>query len=213
VRVLEYKSDGNVSYAKTNVMGDELSFAIPAPGRHSIFNALIVVMVARILQFDLAKVAEVLKVLRPLPGRGAHYQLKINGKRIRLIDDAYNANPTSMRAGLAVLSQQSGRKIAVLGEMGELGENSPIFHESLNESVREAGVDLVFASGKLMQHLYTNLPESHHGAYKMTADELVEPVISAIQDGDNVFIKGSKTSEVSKVVQALISQSENQEQH
>ena len=211
VRLMASEGSGNISQVRAEVMGEDFTYSIPAPGHHSVVNSLAIVTIARILQFDLAKVVEILQDLKPLPGRGAQYRLTIDGKKVILIDDAYNANPTSMRAGLSVLSQQSGRKIAVLGEMGELGEQGPSFHEALGESVHKAGVDLVFASGELMQHLYTKLPEGNLGAYKPTAAELVEPVMAAIQDGDNIFIKGSKASEVSRVVQALISQADNQQ--
>ena len=126
---------------------------------------------------------------------------------VALIDESYNANPASMRAALAALGDvpraDLPRRIAVLGDMLELGETSPQLHADLAEPVDAAGVDVVFACGPHMRALYDALPESRRGAYAEKSDGLTDALLQAVKIGDVVMIKGSLGSRMGPLVEAL----------
>ena len=126
---------------------------------------------------------------------------------IAYIDEAYNANPASMRAALALLAQTKpggkGRRIAVLGDMLELGENGPTLHEELRGPIDEADVNAVYACGPLMAHLWEGLPAGRRGAYAETSEGLNEAVLQDLRDGDVVMVKGSLGSKMIPIVDAL----------
>ena len=124
-----------------------------------------------------------------------------------LIDESYNANPASMAAAIALLGQapvgKRGRRIAVLGDMLELGPSGPELHRALAGPLEKAGVDLVFCSGPLMHALWEALPSNRRGGYAVTAAELEPAVLAAVRDGDVVMVKGSLGSKMGPIVKAL----------
>jgi UDP-N-acetylmuramoyl-tripeptide--D-alanyl-D-alanine ligase len=124
-----------------------------------------------------------------------------------VIDDSYNANPASVEAALAVLGQAPvgprGRRIAVLGDMLELGPKGRALHRALVDSVLANAVDLVFCCGPLMQALWQALPASRRGGYAGDSTALEAQVLSAIRAGDVVMVKGSLGSRMAPIVKAL----------
>ena len=124
-----------------------------------------------------------------------------------LIDESYNANPASMRAAIALLGQapvgDNGRRIAVLGDMLELGPSAAEFHGALADAVKAANIDLVFCCGSLMQALWEALPSRTRGGYAETAAGLEVTVIDAIRAGDAIVVKGSLGSKMAPIVKAL----------
>jgi UDP-N-acetylmuramoyl-tripeptide--D-alanyl-D-alanine ligase len=124
-----------------------------------------------------------------------------------LIDESYNANPASMRAALALLGQtdlrQLGRRIAVLGDMLELGPRGADLHRELAVAVLAHGIDVVFCCGPLMRALWEALPSSRKGGYAETSAALEPQVLAALQPGDAVMIKGSLGSRMAPIVKAL----------
>jgi len=124
-----------------------------------------------------------------------------------LIDDSYNANPASMRAALGVLgltpTGAGGRRIAVIGDMLELGSDAPAFHAGLRDAVESAAVDLVFTAGPLSENLFDVLGEKRRGAHAQSAQELCAIVKDAVHPGDVVMIKGSFGSRMGLIVEAL----------
>ena len=129
------------------------------------------------------------------------------GGPFTLIDESYNANPASMRAALEALGQArpegKGRRIAVIGDMLELGDDSIAMHRGLIEPIKAADVDLVFASGPHMRELFKALPQSLQGAYAETSDELGEALREAVEPGDVVMVKGSLGSRMGPLVDML----------
>jgi UDP-N-acetylmuramoyl-tripeptide--D-alanyl-D-alanine ligase len=127
--------------------------------------------------------------------------------RILLIDESYNANPASMRAALAVLGTVPrvafGRRIAVLGDMLELGTQEKTHHVALKDAVDAAGVDLVFACGPNMAHLFDALAPARRGAWEPAAEALTERLLAALEPGDVVMIKGSNGSRMEPIADAL----------
>ena len=141
-------------------------------------------------------------------GRGARSLLQApDGGTLLLVDESYNANPASVRAALAALDMvpraDHPRRIAVLGDMLELGDSSADRHHALKEAVDAAGIDLVFACGPMMKLLYDSLESNKQGAWAENSQKLVEPFVSARQSGDVVMIKASNGSRMGPVVAAL----------
>jgi UDP-N-acetylmuramoyl-tripeptide--D-alanyl-D-alanine ligase len=134
-------------------------------------------------------------------------RLRTNEGTFVLIDESYNANPVSVRAALKLLAQtqpgKRGRRIAVLGDMLELGEAGPAFHAGLAEAVDESQVDVLYASGPLMAHLWDKIPAYRRGAYADTSEGLTKPLLSALSSGDVVMVKGSLGSRMGPVVEAM----------
>jgi len=195
------------STVQAQILGTELTYKIGAPGRHLVINSLAVLAAAELVGADLALAALALAEIEPVSGRGAPIPIELPGGRALVIDESYNANPASMAAALAVLGQAPlgprGRRIAVLGDMLELGPKGRALHRGLVEAVLANGVDLVFCCGPLMQALWQALPASRRGGYAEDSAALEAQVLSAIRAGDAVMVKGSLGSRMARVVKAL----------
>jgi UDP-N-acetylmuramoyl-tripeptide--D-alanyl-D-alanine ligase len=195
------------SEVKADILGESVSYRIGAPGAHLVQNSLAVLAAAKLAGADLKAAARALAGWCAQIGRGA--RIVIGGKdgRIAIIDESYNANPASMRAALATLEltprAEFKRRVAVLGDMLELGGLGPKLHQELAPSIESADVDLVFACGEMMRGLYDALPARRKGAYAKTAAELVPMLTSGVQAGDIVMIKGSFGSRMAPLVEAL----------
>src|SRR5882724_8720186 len=187
------RSDSSTVQAR--VLGTDVTYKLGAPGRHLVLNSLAVLAAVALVGGDLALAALALAELRPASGRGSRLTLDMPGGTALLIDESYNANPASMRAALSLLGQGKvgplGRRIAVLGDMLELGPRGADLHRELAVAVLAHGVDLVFCCGPLMRALWEALPSNRRGGYAETSNALVPEVLSAIQPGDAVMVKGS----------------------
>ena len=190
-----------------SVCGQRLSFDFGAPGQHLVNNALAMLGCAYALGLDLEKAARSLAQVKPPKGRGERLTLQGQGLVFTLLDESYNANPASMRAALALLAQTpvsgQGRRIAVLGDMLELGADAERLHQDLAPSLDAHKIDCVFAAGPLMRGLYEALPASRKGAWQARAEDLIEPLCAALKTGDVVMVKGSFSSRMGEVVKAL----------
>jgi UDP-N-acetylmuramoyl-tripeptide--D-alanyl-D-alanine ligase len=184
---------------KADIFGQPVEAQIGAPGAHIAMNAIAALAATALLGGDVFNAAASLKAFVALKGRGA----RVTAAGIDIIDESYNANPASMAAALSLLSTAKGRRIAVLGDMLELGEDSNALHAGLASEIERARVDLVFASGPLMRALWDALPPSRRGAYAPTSKELEPEVGKALRGGDTVLVKGSNGSKMSLIVDAL----------
>jgi UDP-N-acetylmuramoyl-tripeptide--D-alanyl-D-alanine ligase len=196
---------------QARILGADVTYKLGAPGRHVVLNSLAVLAAASLAGADLALAALALSNLKPPSGgRGERITLELPGGTALLIDESYNANPASMRAALALLGQAPvgprGRRIAVLGEMLELGTQGAALHRGLAEPIVENSVDLVFCAGPLYQGLWEALPSERRGGYAVTAAALEADVLGALQAGDAVMIKGSLGSKMGPIVKALTRQ-------
>ncbi len=208
VRLVDAVNQVDSVSVTAEVNGRRVSFRIGMPGHHAAMNALAVLAAAEALDADLTTVMHALKDMRPPKGRGERYRLRANdGGEILLLDESYNANPASMRAALALLADvepgASGRRIAVLGDMLELGEAGPSLHADLAGELEKAKVDLLFAAGPLMRHLYEAVPATMHGAWRETSEALAETLKSTLRGGDVVMVKGSLGSRMMPLVDSL----------
>jgi UDP-N-acetylmuramoyl-tripeptide--D-alanyl-D-alanine ligase len=190
-----------------NILGETVRYRLSAPGRHVVQNSLAVLAAAKLAGADLARAAEALAGLKAQAGRGARTVVAANGGHIAIIDESYNANPASMRAALATLGltprTEFTRRVAVLGDMLELGEQGPRLHAELAEFIDGAGVDVVFACGELMGSLFEALPASRRGAYAKSAEDLKPLLTDAVGAGDVIMVKGSLGSRMAPLVEAL----------
>jgi UDP-N-acetylmuramoyl-tripeptide--D-alanyl-D-alanine ligase len=190
-----------------SVLGDDVAYKLGAPGRHVVMNSLAVLAAVSLVGADLALAALALAELAPPVGRGARSELELPGGRALLIDESYNANPASMQAAIALLGQMDvaarGRRIAVLGDMLELGPRGAELHRALAEPVVAERVDLVFCCGPLMHSLWEALPSERRGGYAETSAALESQVLAAIAPGDAIMVKGSLGSRMGPIVKAL----------
>jgi len=202
-RLLAHDSTDNC--VETDIFGRRMRYRIGAPGRHFALNSLAVLTIAHVLDLDIAQAAEAMADFAPPKGRGRRESLPAGAVPLTLIDESYNANPTSMRAALELLGAERpiGRRVAVLGDMLELGPSAGELHADLASDLEKAGVDLLFTAGPQMARLYYAAPERMRGAHRATARELEEAVLEAIGSGDAIMIKGSNGSRMSLIVEAI----------
>ncbi len=202
---VELRSDG--SKIKADILGETIDYRLGAPGRHLVQNSLAVLAAVKMAGADVTLAARALDGLHAQAGRGARTLIAAAGGRMAIIDESYNANPASMRAALATLGltprSEFNRRVAVLGDMLELGPEGAKLHQELAEFIDGAGVDVVFACGELMGSLFEALPASRRGAYTKTAEELAPKLVGAVGPGDAIMVKGSLGSRMAPLVEAL----------
>ena len=196
------------STVEADILGNRVAYRIGAPGRHLVLNSLAVLAAASLLGADLALGALALAQQTPAPGRGVRLPIEVPGGTALLIDESYNANPTSMRAALALLGDAPlgprGRRIAVLGDMLELGPAGADLHRELAAPIAAHTIDLVFCAGPLMAALWEALPANRRGAYAATAEDLEAEVAGALRAGDAIMVKGSLGSRMGPIVKSLV---------
>ena len=195
------------STVRASIMGEDVAYKLGAPGRHLVLNSLAVLAAVKLCGADLALAALALADLKPASGRGTRIELRLPGGAALLIDESYNANPVSMRAALALLGQAAlgprGRRIAVLGDMLELGAEAEALHRGLVEPLVANDVDLVFCSGPAMRNLWQALPSERRGGYAEDSRGLEPQVLDAVRSGDAIMVKGSNGSKMAPIVTAL----------
>ena len=206
-RLLRHSLQAESSCVHASILGEDVTYKLGAPGKHLVLNSLAVLTAAALAGADLALAALALNQLRAPVGRGARMTLNVSGGSALLIDESYNANPASMAAAIALLGQADigpqGRRIAVLGDMLELGDQGEILHRALAQPIETAHVDLVYCSGPLMHSLWQALPSGRRGGYAETAAQLEPVVLAALRAGDAVMVKGSFGSKMGPIVKAL----------
>jgi UDP-N-acetylmuramoyl-tripeptide--D-alanyl-D-alanine ligase len=207
LRLETLKLKENCSCVSASILGEPVSYKLGAPGRHLVQNSLAVLGAVSLLGGDLARAMLVLAGLHAGRGRGERHTLRLRAGTATLIDESYNANPASMRAAIALLGQtqpgKNGRRIAVLGDMRELGKDATKLHAGLASPLVEAGVDTVFAAGPLMGALWDKLPGEMRGTYAASAAELEPALVKALAEGDVIMVKGSNASRMGPLVESL----------
>ena len=203
----DYQSEGAGARLAVTIKGKKQTLSVGVPGRHQAGNILAALAAVDAVGVPLEQAINALATLTPAEGRGARAEIKAGRGTATLIDESYNANPASMVAAIGLLGAaplpEGGRRIAVLGEMLELGPDGPKLHLGLADALTHAKVDRVYAAGELMRPLFEALPSTMRGLYADSAVALVGPVAEAIAPGDVVMVKGSNASKVSAVARAL----------
>jgi UDP-N-acetylmuramoyl-tripeptide--D-alanyl-D-alanine ligase len=207
VRVIETQLRPTGSRVAATVAGASLSYEIGIAGRHWVTNSLAVLAVVEAIGGGVARAAQALAEVRAPEGRGARRCVHVRGSPFELIDESYNASPVSMEAALAVLGQVpvagDGRRVAVLGDMLELGADAAARHAELADTLKEHGIDLVFTAGSGMAHLWSALPAPLRGGHASDSSTLAPLVTANVGPGDVVMVKGSAGSRMGVIVHAL----------
>ncbi len=197
-RLLDCLEAVNGSRIKAHVIDEDISFSLQVPGRHIVCNALAVILAVKVAGGDLATAAKALERYEGVAGRGKSELLDLGqpDNPVTLIDESYNASPVAMKAAFKVLALidpgRGGRRIAVLGDMYELGKDAAKHHEELALPLAAADVQLVYTCGPLMKNLYNALPEERRGAHEDDSVELAKIVPDVLTPGDVVMVKGSR---------------------
>ena len=209
-RLAEFNGHPTSSNLWAVIGGRTIEVTIGAPGRHIAENALAVLGAVSLAGADLDRAAEALASFTPEKGRGQRHILSLGeGKgTFTLIDESYNANPASMRAAIGLLAGTpatgEGRQIAVLGDMLEMGENSPSIHGNLAQPLRQAGIKHLWLAGRDMRLLAEAMAGSADVAYRQTAEELADYAVSHVSDGDVLVVKSSLGTGFGKITAALL---------
>jgi UDP-N-acetylmuramoyl-tripeptide--D-alanyl-D-alanine ligase len=202
-RLIKVALQPDSSTVEARILGADVAYKLGTPGRHLVMNSLAVLAAVALAGADLALGALALGSLQPASGRGTRLTLELASGTALLIDESYNGNPASMRAALAVLRlQPARRRIAVLGDMLELGDAGPDEHRALAAEVATVA-DCLFACGPLMHELYTAVPAAIRVAHTRDSAALAPILARAVTAGDAILIKGSLGSRMKLVVDAL----------
>ena len=185
------------------VRGQSRVVTIPLPGEHNILNALAAACVGDACGMDLEHICRGIASVRTIQGRSN----LIQRGGVTVIDDCYNANPISMRASIDVLSQASGRKIAVLGDMGELGDAERKLHAEIGDYVAQKQIDILYCAGDLSREMVRAVQHVPHSrtvaAHFRTKEDLLKTLLLAVEKGDTILVKASHFMEFPEIVEAL----------
>lgn len=184
-----------------HLYGETRQVTIPIPGEHNIYNALAAACVGHILGMDMEEICRGIESVETIGGRSNLIQVK----GMTIIDDCYNANPVSMKASIDVLAKASGRKIAVLGDMGELGRDERELHAQVGNYLAEKNIDFLFCAGELSREIAQAAKQNPRCAvqYFSAKEELIPALKGEIKEGDTILVKASHFMEYPKIVEAL----------
>ena len=186
---------------RIHVGGDAFQADIPMPGRHMVYNALAATAVGRIYGLTLEQIRHGIETLEAISGR---FHM-IETDRFLIVDDCYNANPMSMKASLDVLKDADGRRVAILGDMGELGENEVALHEEVGVHAAECGIDVCICVGPLSSHIAAKARSSENLTVieEPTRESLLSNLSSYVKTGDTILVKASHFMKFEEVVEKL----------
>lgn len=194
-------------HVQATIGSKHLKYHLNMRGRHWAINTLGVLAAVASMGADLDAAAQALINVQPSKGRGQTYHVASEDGLFTIVDETYNASPVAVRAAMNVLSAskpgRGGRRIVVLGDMLELGEDAEKEHLSLANDINAHDFDLVFACGEHMPGILDALPDDMRGGSAATSEDLSELVARRVRGGDLVLIKGSFGSQMGKVVERL----------
>lgn len=207
-RLLDYDARGNKVTATIN--GQPVAYSLSASGEHMAVNSLAVLAAVHALSYPLAPAIEKVAAFMPLAGRGREVAAGIDGCAFTLIDDAYNANPGSMHAALANLSEKPvmGCRVAVLGEMADLGRDAVNYHTALAATLNHSMIDRVYLVGSQYAACWQALEDSKKGRFFTTVDEIKNELCALLQQGDTVLFKGSHSANIHQLVEWVLAKNE-----
>jgi UDP-N-acetylmuramoyl-tripeptide--D-alanyl-D-alanine ligase len=207
VRLKDMALKPECSCVSATVHGVPHAYKVGAPGRHWVMNSLAVLAAVEAVGADLSLAGLALADISAPDGRGSRIEVRLPGGPFTLVDESYNASPASMRVTFETIGRLApagrGRRVAVLGDMRELGPDAPRFHAELAPDLEAAGFDLVFAAGANMAHLFAALPPRLKGAHAPDSATLAPIVAGAVRAGDIVVVKGSLGSRMGPLVDHL----------
>ncbi len=208
IRLIDCHLHATASAVTVSLDGDIIDYCIASPGRHWVMNSLGVLGAVRALGGDVVAATAAFAQMKPLAGRGRRHRIAVAKGEADLIDESYNASPASMRAAIAVLGGSEpgpgGRRIAILGDMLEMGEQASALHAALAGPLTAAKIDLVFTVGSEMAALDRALPEAMRGGHDATSAAMADRVAPLLRAGDVVTVKGSHGIRMDQIVTRLV---------
>jgi UDP-N-acetylmuramoyl-tripeptide--D-alanyl-D-alanine ligase len=206
-RLLALEAANGGSRITADILGEQIAFYLSVPGDHLALNALAALAAVKCLGGNVKLAAEAMATFTAPPGRGTQSTHSCDGGNFLLIDESYNANPASMTAALKVLAslpaKQVQRRIAVLGDMLELGANTSEIHRSLKDPIEDCAIDAVFCAGPQMQALFDALPAEQRADWAENSAGLKDALLRFVKAGDAIMVKGSNGSRMGLLVEAL----------
>ncbi|MDH0125994.1 Mur ligase family protein [Brucella intermedia] len=209
--LVDYSSDRRLVRARTPF--GELCYHLKAPGMHMALNSLAVLAAVAAVESDISPALATFNSFKALPGRGEDLQIDLDGKPVKIIDDAYNANPGSMAAALERLHLEpaTGRRIAVLGQMAELGPDEANFHIGLAQQVNDRQIDKIYAVGSLYAPFWEKLLPDKRAMHAQHFEQLKPLLLKELKAGDTVLFKGSNSTKIHELVTWLKETAADQE--
>lgn len=206
-RLVDCSLHATCSAVTAVIKGERLQYCLSLPGKHWVMNSLAVLLASLAAGADLGNAARALSSLKPVKGRGVRHRIHLDQGAFTLVDESYNASPAAMTAAFEVLAKldpgAGGRRIAVLGDMRELGSRADQLHAGLADPLRRASVDTVHCCGPHMRALYDRLPAALRGTWAEDSAALAPAVAAAVRGGDVVLVKGSAGSRMAVVIDRL----------
>ncbi len=210
IRLLDCATTEHGSDIAADLAGRPVRFRLNVPGRHWVMNALAVLATALAAGCEPEQAASALAALDAPPGRGRVHLVPWRDGSLTLYDESYNASPASMAAALAVLGAATPapgrRRVAVLGDMLELGAEAPRLHRELAEPLAAAAVDRVFLIGEAMMALDEALPAALRGGLWPSVEAAIPALVTFLQAGDVVTVKGSYGVRTGRIVERLLAE-------
>ena len=208
VRLISYAGDADGATVRADIRGQSIDYRTGAPGKHLAMNSLAMLAAVSAVDADVAMAAQSLQDMDPGAGRGQRHSIAMENGNVTLIDESYNANPASMKAAIETLGGAApgpgGRRIAILGDMRELGQRSVDFHRTVAEQLLSNNIDLTCACGPDMAAMVENLPAKYLGAYAEDSGSLARQVQKIVRPGDVIVVKGSLATSMKTVVESLL---------
>jgi UDP-N-acetylmuramoyl-tripeptide--D-alanyl-D-alanine ligase len=207
VRLTKLKLSETGSRVDAEILGEQVRYTLQAPGAHWAANSLAVLAAVHGLGGDIKVAAKALADMKAPAGRGERRQIALAGGQIDLIDESYNASPVAVRAAFAALAlakpKRRGRRIAILGDMLELGVESPLHHAGLADAFLSAKLDLAHAAGPESKQFFEALPPKFRGKWAENSEALAVDAADLARAGDVVLVKGSLGMGMRRIVDAL----------
>jgi UDP-N-acetylmuramoyl-tripeptide--D-alanyl-D-alanine ligase len=201
-RLKSYENLGSKVSLVYEVNAKVIDLHLPFIGEHYVRNFAAVFMVASVLSLDLHKAALQLDKVELMDGRGKIINATLGEKKCQIICDYYNANPASFIASLEYFKQiNHSKKIAIIGDMLELGETSPVLHKSLVPLIIDSGAKKVFLVGTNVKYIYESLPRTINSIYFDNLDSLLSKLDNLIDGNELILIKGSRGMALDKIIQ------------
>ena len=207
VRLVSHKLKENGSFVRAKIDNKIVEYEIKIPGYHWVINSLAVHATCLALEENHQNISARISKLQPLDGRGRFYDIAVRNGYIRLVDESYNASPPSMEAAIETFSLQekekNSRRVAFLGDMLELGDNSKEMHIKIKKSICKSKFDLIFTIGKNMKYLYDSLPKDIRGQHFNRIDSFPLLSLNFLKPGDKVLVKGSNAMKMKIIVNEI----------
>lgn len=205
IRLVSHDSSASGGVVHAKVGFDEISYHISARGKHMAINSLAVLAAVEASGNNAKQAAEALSSFSAQKGRGQILNIERKGGKVLIIDESYNASPVSVKAALSNLGdlQVEGRKIAVIGDMLELGEKSEAMHRALVNDIIHDGIDLVYTVGEMSEKIFLGLPQEIQGFAAKTVDELTPIIDKEIQPKDALLVKASNGIGLAKLIEEI----------